>query len=51
MAAGGIWHARLASDSGPVRAGDRVRIEAVEGLTLTVRAEAPAAELSKEGAD
>ncbi len=51
LAAGGIWHARLASDSGPVRAGDRVRIEAVEGLTLTVRAEAPAAELSKEGAD
>lgn len=51
LAAGGIWHARLASDSGPVRAGDRVRIEAVEGLTLTVRAEAPTAELSKEGAD
>lgn len=50
LAAGGIWRARLASGSGPVQAGDRVRIEAVEGLTLTVRAEAPAAELSKEGA-
>ncbi len=50
LAGGGIWHARLASDSGPVQPGDRVRIEAVEGLTLTVRAEAPAAELSKEGA-
>jgi membrane-bound serine protease (ClpP class) len=50
LAAGGIWHARLASDSGPVQPGDRVRIEAVEGLTLTVRAEEPAAELSKEGA-
>jgi membrane-bound serine protease (ClpP class) len=50
LAGGGIWRARLVSDSPPVRAGDRVRIEAVEGLTLTVRSEAPAAELSKEGA-
>jgi membrane-bound serine protease (ClpP class) len=49
LAGGGIWHARLANDSGPVQPGDRVRIEAVEGLTLTVRAEEPAAELSKEG--
>jgi membrane-bound serine protease (ClpP class) len=50
LAGGGIWHARLASGSGPVQPGDRVRVEAVEGLTLTVRAEEPAAELSKEGA-
>jgi membrane-bound serine protease (ClpP class) len=50
LAGGGIWHARLANDSGPVQPGDRVRVEAVEGLTLTVRAEEPAAELSKEGA-
>ncbi|MET0558259.1 MAG: NfeD family protein [Solirubrobacterales bacterium] len=50
LAAGGIWAARLAEGSAPVRAGDRVRIEAVEGLTLTVRSEAPTAELSKEGA-
>lgn len=50
LAAGGIWAARLLAGSDPVRAGDRVRIEAVEGLTLAVRAEAPAAELSKEGA-
>jgi membrane-bound serine protease (ClpP class) len=50
LAGGGIWAARLASGSGPVRPGDRVRVEAVEGLTLTVRAEAPAAEPSKQGA-
>ena len=50
LAGGGIWAARLASDSGPVQPGDRVRVEAVEGLTLTVRAEAPAAEPSKQGA-
>ena len=50
LAAGGIWRARLVSGGEPVRPGDRVRIEAVEGLTLTVRAETPAAELTKEGA-
>jgi membrane-bound serine protease (ClpP class) len=50
LAAGGIWRARLVADGEPVRPGDRVRIEAVEGLTLTVRPEAPTAELTKEGA-
>jgi membrane-bound serine protease (ClpP class) len=50
LAGGGIWHARLAEGSGPVRPGDRVRVEAVEGLTLTVRSEPSTAELSKEGA-
>lgn len=50
LAAGGIWRARLGAGSGPVRAGDRVRVEAVEGLTLVVRSEPPAAEPSEEGA-
>ncbi|HSK49430.1 MAG TPA: NfeD family protein [Solirubrobacterales bacterium] len=35
---GALWGARLASGGGPVRAGDRVTVEAVEGLTLVVRA-------------
>lgn len=33
---GSLWHARLAGDGGPLRPGDRVRVEAVEGLTLVV---------------
>ncbi len=36
---GALWGARLASGSSPARLGDRVRIEAVEGLTLVVRPE------------
>jgi membrane-bound serine protease (ClpP class) len=39
--AGAIWRARLAGDGGPLRPGDRVTVEAVDGLTLTVRAETP----------
>jgi membrane-bound serine protease (ClpP class) len=39
--AGAIWGARLASGGGPVRLGDRVRIDAVEGLTLIVHPESP----------
>lgn len=35
---GALWGARLANGSGPARAGDRVTVEAVEGLTLVVRA-------------
>jgi membrane-bound serine protease (ClpP class) len=34
---GTLWAARLAAGSEPVRAGDRVLIEAVDGLTLVVR--------------
>jgi len=41
---GAIWGARLAGDGGPVRLGDRVRVEAVDGLTLVVKPEAPNAE-------
>ena len=34
-----LWRARLAPGSPPVSRGGRVRIEAVEGLTLRVRAD------------
>lgn len=34
---GALWGARLAEGSGPARTGDRVTVEAVDGLTLVVR--------------
>jgi len=46
-AQGTIWGARLANGGGPVRAGDKVIIEAVEGLTLVVRPEVVPTERSK----
>ena len=47
---GTLWSARLASDdAGPVGLGDRVRVEAVDGLTLVVRPESTAVETLKEG--
>jgi len=46
--AGALWRARLA-DGGAARPGDRVVIEAIDGLTLVVRPEAPA-ETANEGA-
>jgi membrane-bound serine protease (ClpP class) len=36
---GTLWTARLADGSPPARLGDRVRVEAVDGLTLVVRPE------------
>lgn len=48
-AQGTVWGARLAEASGPVRLGDRVRVEAVDGLTLVVSAEPASAETAKEG--
>jgi membrane-bound serine protease (ClpP class) len=48
-AQGTVWGARLAEASSPVRLGDRVTVEAIDGLTLVVRAQ-PSAEMSKEGA-
>lgn len=39
---GALWRARLGDGDGPIGPGDRVRVEAVEGLTLLVRAEPPA---------
>lgn len=47
---GTIWSARLAAGSEPVRLGDRVTVEAVDGLTLVVRSEPQTAVQSKEGA-
>jgi membrane-bound serine protease (ClpP class) len=44
------WSARLAPGSEPVRLGDRVTVEAVDGLTLVVRPEPQAAVHSSEGA-
>jgi membrane-bound serine protease (ClpP class) len=37
--AGTIWSARVPDGAGPVQLGDRVRVDAVEGLTLVVSAE------------
>lgn len=47
---GTIWSARLAAGSGQVRLGDKVRVEAVDGLTLVVRPEPQTAVQSSEGA-
>lgn len=47
---GTIWSARLADAAAPARLGDRVRVEAVEGLTLVVRPEPRSAEQSRQGA-
>ena len=47
---GALWRARLAGSADGVRIGDRVRVEAVEGLTLVVSPQPPAAESSEEGA-
>jgi membrane-bound serine protease (ClpP class) len=40
-AAGTIWSARVANGAGRINLGDRVRVDAVEGLTLVVRPEPP----------
>jgi membrane-bound serine protease (ClpP class) len=47
---GALWRARLTGDGGPLRPGDRVRVEAVEGLTLLVRPDAPPEPPASEGA-
>jgi len=49
-AQGTLWGARLASGAGPVRLGDRVTVEAVEGLTLVVSPESRSAPQSNQGA-
>jgi membrane-bound serine protease (ClpP class) len=38
---GALWNARLGSGVGRVELGDRVKVEAVEGLTLVVSTEPP----------
>jgi membrane-bound serine protease (ClpP class) len=47
---GTLWSARLAEGASPVRLGDKVRVEAVDGLTLVVRPEPQAAVHTSEGA-
>lgn len=46
---GALWRARVGDGDGPVRLGDRVRVDAVEGLTLVVRP-APSTGQADEGA-
>ncbi len=46
--AGTLWAARLADGGEPARLGDRVRVEAVDGLTLVVRP-VPSSAQAKEG--
>jgi membrane-bound serine protease (ClpP class) len=48
---GALWRARLVGNSGPLRPGDRVTIEAVEGLTLAVRPEQPSEAAAEGGTD
>lgn len=47
---GALWRARLSGDGGPLRPGDRVTVEAVDGLTLMVRPETPSDIPAEEGA-
>lgn len=47
---GTIWSARLADGASPIRQGDKVRVEAVDGLTLVVRPEPQTAAHTSEGA-
>ena len=51
---GALWRARLTGDGAPLRPGDRVTVEAVEGLTLKVRPEptreSPSPTSSEKGA-
>ena len=47
---GTLWSARLAKGATPIRQGDKVRVEAVDGLTLVVRPEPQTAAHTSEGA-
>ena len=46
---GTIWSARLVAGASPVGPGDKVRVEAVDGLTLVVRPEPQTAVNASEG--
>jgi membrane-bound serine protease (ClpP class) len=46
---GALWKARLADGAAGARPGDRVTVEAVEGLTLVVRPPATAARPAEQG--
>ncbi|MET0306516.1 MAG: NfeD family protein [Solirubrobacterales bacterium] len=47
---GALWRARLTGDGAPLRPGDRVTVEAIEGLTLMVRPESSTAGAEKGAA-
>jgi membrane-bound serine protease (ClpP class) len=47
---GALWRARLTGNGGPLRPGDRVTVEAIEGLTLMVRPESSPAGAEKGAA-
>lgn len=47
---GALWRARTADGAGPIGVGDRVRVDAVEGLTLVVHPEASPTGQAEEGA-
>jgi membrane-bound serine protease (ClpP class) len=47
---GALWRARLADEEAVVRQGDRVVVEAVEGLTLVVTPRLPSKKPAEEGA-
>lgn len=47
---GALWRARLTGDGGPLRPGDRVTVDAIEGLTLLVRPESSPAGAEKGAA-
>jgi membrane-bound serine protease (ClpP class) len=47
---GALWRARLADGTAAAQPGDRVVVEAVEGLTLVVRPRSPSAQPAEEGA-
>ncbi len=46
---GTLWAARLAAGSSPARLGDRVTVEAVDGLTLVVRSQPQTAQTNEGG--
>jgi len=46
---GTLWSARLADGSGPARPGDKVTVEAIDGLTLVVRPQSPSAPANEGG--
>lgn len=48
---GTIWSARSVEGAGPIRHGDKVRVEAVDGLTLVVRPAPQTAVQTSEGDD
>ena len=44
---GTLWGARLSTGAAPVRPGDRVTVESIDGLTLVVRPQTPAAQATE----